>query len=588
MVLRSSSGRRLPSTGDGRSARSSGASQPSGLPPAPPSSSHPAAEPLVLGTWTADSDAGAWGQALPAAAWRTVLGEATVTLRIQGGPAEVWSARAGRGRLLASGVAELALPLSVDGPDWFWVEGPADSVTWTVEGDADLPPVTVIMPTRLREGDAVAQAQRFARMGIVQRVLVIDQGGTLEDLPAFTRLRREHPKIELITQPNLGGSGGYARGMLEASEDPGAALLLSDDDAVLSEESLRRMLTYQALAARPTILGTPLFSSARPTQLLAHTERVDARAFQWRSADRMRGAVDLAGTTPADWDAVISAGPANYTGWWGTLLPPGTVTELGLPAPLFLKWDDAEYGLRATAHGYDHAVLPGTAVHHPPWNAYRTQMTWTARILHRNRLAIAAAYGAGRGVIASSLLHQLKHVLAGHLLTAELWEEGVDAMRAGPEAWLGSDLQRARADGDLVVQAWHRGNDLPGTLTPTRSTALPLPVGVARAVARMLRPEGPPRTIISLHADDVHWRTTLGADAVVVTDGTGGVEVAFAVRGTAMRRMLRRVLRSHLGLARSWRSLRRRYGAALPRRTTDGSWAALFDAVSDATATERN
>ena len=517
-----------------------------------------------------------------------MLGEATVTLRIQGGPAEVWSARAGRGRLLASGVAELALPLSVDGPDWFWVEGPADSVTWSVEGGVELPPVTVIMPTRLREGDAVAQAQRFARMGIVQRVLVIDQGGTLEDLPAFTRLRREHPKIELITQPNLGGSGGYARGMLEASEDPGAALLLSDDDAVLSEESLRRMLTYQALAARPTILGTPLFSSARPTQLLAHTERVDARAFQWRSADRMRGAVDLAGTTPADWDAVISAGPANYTGWWGTLLPPGTVTELGLPAPLFLKWDDAEYGLRATAHGYDHAVLPGTAVHHPPWNAYRTQMTWTARILHRNRLAIAAAYGAGRGVIASSLLHQLKHVLAGHLLTAELWEEGVDAMRAGPEAWLGSDLQRARADGDLVVQAWHRGNDLPGTLTPTRSTALPLPVGVARAVARMLRPEGPPRTIISLHADDVHWRTTLGADAVVVTDGTGGVEVAFAVRGTAMRRMLRRVLRSHLGLARSWRSLRRRYGAALPRRTTDGSWAALFDAVSDATATERN
>ena len=588
MVLRSSSGRRLPSTGDGRSARSSGASQPSGLPPAPPSSSHPAAEPLVLGTWTADSDAGAWGQALPAAAWRTVLGEATVTLRIQGGPAEVWSARAGRGRLLASGVAELALPLSVDGPDWFWVEGPADSVTWSVEGGVELPPVTVIMPTRLREGDAVAQAQRFARMGIVQRVLVIDQGGTLEDLPAFTRLRREHPKIELITQPNLGGSGGYARGMLEASEDPGAALLLSDDDAVLSEESLRRMLTYQALAARPTILGTPLFSSARPTQLLAHTERVDARAFQWRSADRMRGAVDLAGTTPADWDAVISAGPANYTGWWGTLLPPGTVGELGLPAPLFLKWDDAEYGLRATAHGYDHAVLPGTAVHHPPWNAYRTQMTWTARILHRNRLAIAAAYGAGRGVIASSLLHQLKHVLAGHLLTAELWEEGVDAMRAGPEAWLGSDLQRARADGDLVVQTWHRGNDLPGTLTPTRSTALPLPVGVARAVARMLRPEGPPRTIISLHADDVHWRTTLGADAVVVTDGTGGVEVAFAVRGTAMRRMLRRVLRSHLGLARSWRSLRRRYGAALPRRTTDGSWAALFDAVSDATATERN
>jgi galactofuranosylgalactofuranosylrhamnosyl-N-acetylglucosaminyl-diphospho-decaprenol beta-1,5/1,6-galactofuranosyltransferase len=543
--------------------------------------------PLVLGTWSAGPGTGLWEQALPAAHWRTVLGDALVTLRIEGGPARVWAAREGRRRQIASGLQELELQLSAEGPQWYWVEGPVRSVRWSVEVPVDLPRVAVVMPTRRREEDALAQAGRFARMECVDRVIIVDQGGTLEDLPAAAALRREHPGIELITQPNLGGSGGYARGMLEASSDPDAAVLLSDDDAVLSEESLHRMLAYQSLAARPTILGTPLFSAAHPTQLMALAERVEPRVFQWRSADRMREATDLAGTTPADWDFTLSDEPPNYTGWWGTLLPPGTVAELGLPAPLFLKWDDAEYGLRATEHGYDHAVLPGTAVHHPSWTAYRTQMTWTARVLHRNRLAIAAAYGAGRGVVLSSLLHQIKHVLAGHLLTAELWEAGIEAMREGPEAWLGGDLLRARADGDRLVRDWHREHDLPATTRPTRSTSPALPLAVGRAVRRMLLPDRPARTIVGLHADDVHWRTTLGADAVVVTDADGAVEVAFAAPGSQMRRMLGRVLRSHLDLARRWPSLVRRYRAALPRHTTAAAWTAMLSAESAGSPTER-
>lgn len=537
--------------------------------------------PLLLGSWSATSHTELWGQALPASVWHAVLGDITVTLEIEGGPARVWSARSGKRHLVAGGIIKtLQLRLEADGPEWFWVEGTVRSVAWSTEVAVKLPPVTVVMPTRLREQDAVAQSERFAQMGIVHQVLVIDQGGTLAALPAFSRLLANHPKVRLISQPNLGGSGGYARGMLEASRNDAAAVLLSDDDAVLSEESLHRMLTYQALATRPTIVGAPLFSAAQPTRLITHTEMVDARAFQWRSTNRMRDTMDLAGTSPPDWTFITAGSRANYTGWWGTLFPPGTISDLGLPAPLFLKWDDAEYGLRATAHGYDHAVLPGTAVHHPPWTAYRTQMTWTARVLHRNRLVIAAAYGSGRGVILSSLLHQVKHVLSGHLLTAELWEDGIEAMCAGPETWMGDDLQHARTDGDQLVRAWHHDHDLPAPTSPTRRTPFALPSAMLRAVLRMLRSDHAPRAILAVHADDVHWRTTLGADAVLVTDDEGSTVSAFSVRGSDMRRALRRSLRSHLGLAVQWRSLCRRYRTALPRHITPDAWNALFAAAS--------
>ena len=518
-----------------------------------------------------------WGRAFPAATWRPVLGARTVHVSAGGATAQLLGAQAGRLHRLGPVVGgRRDLTAAELDHDWLWLDGTDQEVTWSLSSPVELPPLTVVLPTYRRETDAVAQARRFLDCPEVTAVLVVDQGGTLAEHPGFRALLERSPGLRLLTQPNLGGSGGYARGMLEASRDPSAAVLFSDDDAVLSPESLRRMLTYQALAPRPTIVGAPLFSSHRPSQLIAHSERVDPRAFQWGASRRMFAAVDLADTTPVDWTFTSPRAAVNYTGWWGTLFPPGTAADLGLPAPLFLKWDDAEYGLRATAHGYRHAVLPGTAVHHPPWTAYRTQMTWTARVLHRNRLAVAAAYGAGRGVLASSLLHQIKHVLAGHLLTAELWEEGIDAMRAGPGSWLGGDLEQARAAGARVVADWHRDHELATAPTPTRHAPLPLVRGLARAGARLLRADRPPRVVLAVPMDEMHWRTTLGADALLITDPHGATEAAFAVTGSAMRRALGRTLRSHLDLAVRWRRLSRRYRRALPQHTTADAWTAVF------------
>ena len=552
--------------------------------PAPTAQPPSAAPSTALQSTDHASSPALWGQAFPASVWRRVLGERTVNVIVDTPGAPLRGARDGHETHLAP-IPEGGRTLTATelAQDWLWVEGGTATATWSIPEKVELPPVTVVMPTFRREADAIAQIRRFLEMDTVTRILVVDQGGTLEAHAEFSTLRTQHPELRLVSQPNLGGSGGYARGMLEAAAEPGAAVLLSDDDAILSAESLRRMLTYQALAARPAIIGTPLFSSHRPSQLIAHAEAVRAGAFQWTKADSVRGVMDLDGTTPADWDFLSPRGEANYTGWWGTLLPPGTVSELGLPVPLFLKWDDAEYGLRATAHGYDHAVLPGTAVHHPPWTAYRTQMSWTARVLHRNRLAIAAAYDAGPGVIASSLLHQLKHILAGHLLTAELWESGIDAVRAGPEAWMGKDLLHARRESGEVLDRWRGEHQAPLRTTATHAAPLPLPKALTRAAARMVLPDAPSRIVLAVHADEVHWRTTLGGDTVLITDGEGTPEDAFVVRGSTMRRALARTLRSHVELARGWSGLHVRYRDALPRHTTVESWTELFAAADDDT-----
>lgn len=424
-----------------------------------------------------------------------------------------------------------------------------------------IPGVTVVVPTFRREDDAVAQAARFAAMRVVTRVLVVDQGGTLT-ADALSRRLRESPKIRLITQPNLGGSGGYARGMLESLAAPEDAVYLSDDDAQISEESLERMLVCQARAERPTIIGTAMYSVEEPDRRISGPEAVRTSDFMWGPAGE--------------------SGP-NYTGWWGTLLPPGTVGELGLPAPYFLKWDDAEYGLRATRAGYATVVLPEARVWHPTWTAHATQMGWTARILHRNRLATAAAYGAGRGVIRSSLIHQLKHVFAGHHLTALLWQHGIDEFLSGPGTWLGCDVAYARARGQRIVEEWNeRMGPLAEELAATRTRPLPMVHAGLRALINLLGPARSPRIVLELPAEDVTWRTTLGADAVIMTARDGSHIGTLIADAPTARRLLVAALRQHGALARRWRTLCRSYHRALPKVTTKQAWEQMIAAAEEA------
>src|SRR3712207_7609110 len=54
----------------------------------------------------------------------------------------------------------------------------------------------------------------------------------------------------------------------------------------------------------------------------------------------------------------------EFGGWWCCLVPLAAVREVGLPLPLFLKWDDVELALRAGAAGFPTVALPGASVWH--------------------------------------------------------------------------------------------------------------------------------------------------------------------------------------------------------------------------------
>lgn len=517
-----------------------------------------------------------WSSVFPARYWGELTGSSSVSLRVRAdGPVTVRGLTTS-GELRAFSQAEpVDREIQLDELEWAWCEADGESaireVVWSAGADVELPGVVAVIPTFRREKDATNQAATFLSSELIRRVVVIDQGGTLRDHDEFIRLRGVEPeRLTLVEQGNLGGSGGYARGMLESLSDPGCAVLLSDDDASLPEEALRRMLVAQALASQQgsrLIMATPMFSAEQPDRLISAAEHVDFGSFQWGAADGLRVPISVDTAPQRLFDALMLREAPNYAGWWGALLPPGTVEELGLPAPYFLKWDDAEYGLRASRRGYEVMALPGTGVWHPTWGAHKTLNTWVAMLLHRNRLATAAAYDAGRGVVWDSLLHQVKHALSLQYDVAELWAAGIRQFLAGPE-WLGADIAEARSKAQAAVDALPE-QAVSGSV-PRNRQRFGAARGVLRSIIGVVRRSSSAE--LSCEATEFTWRDGLGMDRVVLTDENENVVSELRADPQRVRTILSTAIRQHTTLAWRWRRLGPGYRDALAQTTTLDYW----------------
>ncbi|MCB7137184.1 glycosyltransferase [Cellulosimicrobium marinum] len=537
-------------------------------------------------------DLGTWLNAAPVGWWRELLGISTVRLEVRGsGRLTVRGGRGARAVVIAEASFEggHVVVVPTHGVDWAWIEveapdrgdGLVDTVTWSTEGGEPSSPATVVVPTFRREADCRDQLARLTApeaVGTVGRVVVVDQGGTLAASDGAREvIEAAGDRVVLLEQANLGGSGGYGRGMVESLRWPDDPVLLLDDDAEIDLEVLRRLLVVSELAPAPTVLGTGLLSAEHPTRLEALSEGVAPRSFRWGPLDGLGDAgADLADGGPPSWTFTHPRDRAQYTGWWGTLLPAGAVARVGLPAPYFLKWDDAEWGLRAQRRGLSSATLPGTAVWHPTWAAKGTISSWSAWPLHRNRLATAAAYGAGRGVLVDSLLHQVKHVLALRYDTAELWNAALGEVVGGP-GWLGGDLTTVRPRAQAVLDARPAAPRVSGA--PAATGSLPLPRALFRSATGVVRRARVRGTAGSVLVDDLAvltWRTTLGRDLVELPGGGRLVRDPRRARS-----LLRATWRLHRSAWSRWSVLRAAYADALPEASSRPAWAARFGGRQD-------
>ncbi len=243
-----------------------------------------------------------------------------------------------------------------------------ETVRWSVARPAQDRRTAVVICTYNRADDCLHTLKTLSfddtALSMVDTVYVVDQGSdTVESRPGFAEVGRAlGPKLHYLSQRNLGGAGGFARGLYEAMEVSPvdhAHVLFMDDDIMLEPDTVVRLTTFANCATIPTIVGGQMLYLLHPNQLHVGAETTDLSIL--RAGQPVRDALVRADLTRQGQDVRVDA---EYNAWWACLIPSEVVTAIGYPLPLFFQWDDIEYGLRARAHGYPTVTLPGAGVWH--------------------------------------------------------------------------------------------------------------------------------------------------------------------------------------------------------------------------------
>lgn len=175
-------------------------------------------------------------------------------------------------------------------------------------------------------------------------MFVIDNGRTL-DAEALS-----DEGVTVLPNPNVGGSGGFARGMMEAMkhDENFTHVLLMDDDVSISTESLRRTFNLLSLAAgkykNAFINGAMLVAEEPNRQFEDVSYVVNSGAYASVKSNKYYMDQQQYIVRNEHIDVEI---PKAYGAWWFSCIPVSAIEQVGLPLPLFVRCDDVEYGMRA-------------------------------------------------------------------------------------------------------------------------------------------------------------------------------------------------------------------------------------------------
>lgn len=297
--------------------------------------------------------------------------------------------------------AELDMTGLMDG-GFFWFDakaGDGDDLTiedaaWSVPvearrgGDGTL---SIAITTFNRAPYCLNQLKAIAAdtnvRGRLDTIYCTDQGTDLvRDEPGFATVAKDlGSQLTYVRQRNMGGSGGFARGMYETVKaGKSDYTLLLDDDAISEPESIMRAVQFADYCTRPTIVGGGMFHLDNRTMLYTLGERYNRASYWTQPAAGLEYNHDFATQPLRDSPKLHRRADSDFNGWWMCLIPTQIMREIGLAQPLFIKFDDVDYGLRAEDHGYHTVCLPGVAVWHQAWHAKDPSRTWEGYYLYRN------------------------------------------------------------------------------------------------------------------------------------------------------------------------------------------------------------
>jgi GT2 family glycosyltransferase len=229
--------------------------------------------------------------------------------------------------------------------------------------------------TRLLDGLA-AQTRR------PDAVVVVDNAST-DDTQAVLAARTDLP-LEVITQDNLGGAGGFHRGVRAAYDMGVDRVWLVDDDVVPAPECLAALVAVDEdclIAVREDLSGT-----------LVEKAAVE---FDLRNPLAIRPKRSTVDSTYADRASMPPLVEVQNVAFEGFMVRRSVITEIGFPDPsFFIFYDDAEYAVRARRAGrHVWAVRDAVLVRQLDFNQQHDLSGWKGFYMYRNLFVVHLRHG---------------------------------------------------------------------------------------------------------------------------------------------------------------------------------------------------
>jgi GT2 family glycosyltransferase len=211
-------------------------------------------------------------------------------------------------------------------------------------------------------------------------VLILANNGNIQDdswLP--------QDRFVKFDQQNLGGSGGFGRGIYEVvygqlQQQGITHILLMDDDVKFHPEVISRAIAFHKKSLQPVGIGGAMLKLEDPTWLHEAGGNI-------KTVDRVGVYTDVPVGRIQDTGALNFLGRAkehDYNAWWFCSFPTDAVRKIGLPLPIFIHGDDVEYGKRLKANGFANYCPGGISLWHESFEDKR--LSWIRYFDCRNAL----------------------------------------------------------------------------------------------------------------------------------------------------------------------------------------------------------
>lgn len=320
--------------------------------------------------------------------------------------------------------------------------GPCEFLEGCYEGIIDksqIRPVTLTMAiTTFQKEEFILRNLKLLRKEILESgeeiadhfyVHVVDNGRTLDENAGG------HSRIQIHGNINAGGSGGFARGMIETMKQPVKAthILLMDDDVLIQTESIKR--TYVLLKILKPKYCKHFLSGAMLFYENMHVQHEDVGYVieeENGGYGPVKPAMDLYKIEDCCYNEMVKPNKKNqYAGWWYCCIPMEYVREDNLPLPLFVRGDDVEYSLRNKA---EFLTMNGICVWHMGFTQkFNAAMEFYQ--VHRNSLMYQAI---SQVCPECNFLNRMEYFVRTEIMRfrydgAELLLEAVEDFCKGPE-----------------------------------------------------------------------------------------------------------------------------------------------------------